>query len=124
MLSVGRHLRLPDGTKVIAGRHEGENRFLDRARRTDQWRFQTVDQRSPVALVRGPLTREQVELTAAIVAGYSKQREEPMVAVEVDDGTGVELWEVAPLPQQELWRMNVGASPSSLPVEALEPTRP
>jgi tRNA-specific 2-thiouridylase len=113
LLSVGRHLRLPDGTKVIAGRHEGENNFLDRARQAGQWRFQTADQRSPVALVRGPLAPDQVELTAAIVASYSKQRGEPVVVVEVDTGEGIETWRVAPLAQEQLWEMNVGAAPSS-----------
>jgi tRNA-specific 2-thiouridylase len=115
LLSVGRHFRLPDGTKVIAGRHEGENHFLDRAREADHWRFETVDRRSPVALVRGPLAPEQVELTAAIVASYSKQRGEPVVAVEVDSGRTTETWRVAPLPRERLWEMNVGAAPSSYP---------
>jgi tRNA-specific 2-thiouridylase len=118
LLSVGRHFRLPDGTKVIAGRHEGENRFLDRVREEGHWRFQTVDQRSPVALVRGPLAPEQVELTAAIVASYSKQRDEPVVAVEVDTGQATETWWVARLPQKLLWEMNVGAAPSSYAAEA------
>jgi tRNA U34 2-thiouridine synthase MnmA/TrmU len=117
-LSVGRHLRLPDGTKVITGRHEGENRFLDRSRRAGEWRFQTVDERSPVALVAGPLRREQATLVASIVAAYSKGRDEPVVAVKVDRGDGVEVWDVAPLPKDQLWKMNVGAARSSVPTGA------
>jgi tRNA-uridine 2-sulfurtransferase len=121
LLSVGRHFRLPDGTKVIAGRDEGENRFLDGARRPDHWRLQTPDGRSPVALVKGPLEPEQVELAAAIVAGYSKQRREPVVAVEVDTGEAVERRDVAPLSPGVLWRMNVGADSSSAPAGAVRP---
>ena len=118
LLSVGRHLRLPDGTKVVAGRDEGENRFLDRARRPDHWRLQTVDGRSPVALVRGPLASDQADLVAAIVAGYSRQRQQPLVAVQVDTGERVETRHVAPLPQRALWAMNVGADGASLPAGA------
>ncbi len=113
LLSAGRHLRLPDHTKVIVGRHEGENTFLDRARRPDHWRLEAVGGKSPVALVRGPLRDEQVYLTAAIVAGYSKARSQPRVDVLVDTGSQVQTVSVAPLSQDQLWEMNVGASQGS-----------
>lgn len=113
LLSTGRHLRLPDGTKIIVGRHEGENNFLDRVRRPSQWRLEAAGGGSPVALVDGPLAPEQIEMAAAVVAGYSRAKIEPGVAVQIDGDQGVSTVVVAPLSQQELWKMNVGASPSS-----------
>ncbi len=113
LLSVGRHFRLPDGVKVITGRHEGENIFLDRVRRPEQWRFETIDQKSPVALVKGPLTDEQVALTGRIVAAYSKNKDQAAVAVTVDDGQSIREITVAPLSHDQTWEMNVGAAPSS-----------
>lgn len=111
LLSVGRHLRLPDNTKVIVGRHEGENHFLDRARQPHHWRIEAVGGGSPVALVTGPLSKNQMSLTASIVAGYSKQKSEDFVMVNVDTGDSSEQVTVAPLSQDQLQEMNVGAAP-------------
>lgn len=110
LLSVGRHLRLPDSTKVIVGRHEGENNYLDRVRRSDHWRIEAIDGGSPVALVTGPLSRDQMNLAASIVAGYSKQKHKTSVLVQVDTGDSSKQTAVAPLSQDQLWEMNVGAA--------------
>jgi len=115
LLSVGRRLRLPDGARVIVGRHEGENEFLEQARRPEHWRLEAVGGGSPVALAPGPLTPEQAELAAAIVAGYSRAKKEPVVVVEIDTGRGTRQVTVAPLSQERLWELNVGAAPSSRP---------
>jgi len=113
LLSVGRHLRLPDGTKVIVGRHEGENNFLECARRPEHWRLEASGGGSPIALCRGPLSTDQVDLAAAIVAGYSRLKGEPAVEVQVDSGQAILSVTVTPLPQETLWRWNVGAAPTS-----------
>ncbi len=113
LLSTGRHLRLPDGTKVIVGRHEGENNFLERARQPKHWQLEATGGASPIALVTGPLTSNQAELAAAIVAGYSKAKREPIVTVLLDTGQAIEQVAVTPLPQDQLWDLNVGATPSS-----------
>ena len=113
LLSVGRHLRLPDGTKIVAGRNEGENNYLDRARRPEHWRFEVIEGGSPVGLVVGPLTAEQVDQIAAVIAGYSRYKNEAQVRVAVDRGDTVEEVEVAPLSPEALWKLNVGAALSS-----------
>ncbi len=71
LLSVGRHLRLSDGSKLIIGRHEGENAYLDRARHERHWRIEAAGGGSPVALAYGPLSPESARFAAAVVAGYS-----------------------------------------------------
>jgi hypothetical protein len=113
LLSIGRHLRLPDGTKVIVGRHEGENNYLEQARRPEHWRLEAADGGSPVALVPGPLTSEQTELAAAVVAGFSKAKTQSAVTVHVDTGHTLRQVTVAPLSQDELWALNVGAALAS-----------
>jgi hypothetical protein len=113
LLSVGRHLRLPDGTKIIVGRHEGENIYLDRVRQPTHWRLETVGGGSPVAILDGPLTPEQIETAAAIVAGYSRSKRESTVKVDVRADQEIRTVIAAPLSQEELWAMNVGAEPSS-----------
>jgi hypothetical protein len=113
LLSVGRHLRLPDGIKIIVGRHEGENNYLDRVRQPEHWRLETVSGGSPVAILNGPLSPEQVDTAAAIVAGYSRAKREPSVSVEVRTDQEIKTVTVTPLSQNELWALNVGAKPSS-----------
>ena len=113
LLSVGRHFRLYDGTKAIVGRNEGENNFLERARRPGDWRFEATSGGSPVALVKGPLEPDQRDTVAAIVAGYSRHKDEATVLIEVDDGKQKTTTLVAPRSSDQLWELNVGAALSS-----------
>lgn len=111
-LSVGRHLRLSNGLKVIVGRHEGENNFLDRARRPDQWRFEAATSSSPVALAKGPLSEESSRQIASIVAGYSKDRTEPSVTITIDHGDIIEIVDVSPMQKEHLLEMNINVGVS------------
>jgi tRNA U34 2-thiouridine synthase MnmA/TrmU len=111
-LSIGRHLRLPNGLKVIVGRHEGENNFLDRARRPDQWRFEAETSSSPVALALGPMSDETSLQIASIVAGYSKDRDKPTIAITIDKGGTVDLVDASPMEKERLIKMNVNVGKS------------
>lgn len=107
LLSVGRHLRLPDGVKVIIGRHEGENYFLDRAKRPGDWRFEAVDAIGPVAVAPGPLTPEQSSNIAGIVAGYTKKRSDPIVTISIE-GPGIKLHiDAEPVENDRLLEYNI-----------------
>jgi tRNA-specific 2-thiouridylase len=96
LLAVGRHFRLEDGVKVIVGRHEGENNYLEYAG-GDQWQFSTVDHPGPVALTADSLTPAQIERVASLTASYSDGKREPQVRVQVRHDGHVELVTVAPL---------------------------
>lgn len=80
LLKVGRHFRLGDAVKIIVGRHEAENDFLERFRdgRGAVW----VDAfSSPLTLVEGEPSAEELELACRITARYSAGRDEPEVPV-------------------------------------------
>ncbi|WP_448588167.1 hypothetical protein [Thermocrinis sp.] len=71
LLSVGRHLRLPSGTKLIVARNEGEVNFLKGflnrygyARREDG--------RGTLVLIKGSPTQEEYPFIAGVVCRYSK----------------------------------------------------
>lgn len=68
LLKVGRHLRLPTGTKVIVGRDDAENQFLSRFFQ-GHWVFQVEDIQGPLVLSPGP--NGDKELIAGIAARYS-----------------------------------------------------
>jgi tRNA U34 2-thiouridine synthase MnmA/TrmU len=82
LLAVGRHVRLPSGCKVIVGRREQENDYLQ-ASGVAGVLLTTVDHPGPTTLVPGRPTCGEIEQAAQITAGYSDGRDTPAVRVEV-----------------------------------------
>jgi tRNA-specific 2-thiouridylase len=102
LLKVGRHIR-PDGRfKVIVGREEGENRYLE-GYRTRFVHLTPLSHPGPLALVDGNPTEDDLLLAARILARYSKGRFEEHVEVRLTllDGSTRNL-EVAPLRPDEI----------------------
>ena len=102
LLKVGRHLRPRPHFKLIIGREEGENRFLEGYRR----RFlslRPVSHAGPLVLADGELDADDVELAARITARFSKGRgaERVRVAVTPPGGEPREI-EVRPLAAHEI----------------------
>jgi tRNA-specific 2-thiouridylase len=105
LLALARHLRLPSGRKVIVGRDERENDYLENCGVRGAL-LVTLDHPGPTTLVPGESASEEIELAAQITAGYSDGRHEPAVRVEVycDTGKGrvVEVLTVEPMPRHEI----------------------
>lgn len=60
ILKVGRHFRLSKATKVIIGRDDHENRFLEQFEE-GRWKIMILDHPGPLALVEGdPTERDKV----------------------------------------------------------------
>jgi len=105
LLALGRHLRLPSGTKVIVGRHKEENATI--ATLGGQGVLMTtIDEAGPTTVVEGDPTAEEVELAARITARYSAARDRPAVRVEVRDrregATKAEVLAVDPVSLDEI----------------------
>ncbi|MCK5328185.1 MAG: thiamine biosynthesis protein [Candidatus Latescibacteria bacterium] len=77
---VGRHFRLSDSVKVIVGRWEAENDFLERYAE-GRWTFEVVGVPGPIALAEGDLSSEAILKVAALVARYSDAKGEASVQV-------------------------------------------
>ncbi|MFN3822259.1 MAG: tRNA (5-methylaminomethyl-2-thiouridylate)-methyltransferase, partial [bacterium] len=73
LLKVGRHLRLGAKTKLIIGRNEGENLYLDQMR-GDRWRVEVQGCKGPVGIIDGEVDEEILTLASKIVARYSDGR--------------------------------------------------
>jgi len=83
LLKVGRHLRPRPNFKIIVGREEGENRFLEGYRK----RYVHMIPRShsgPLVLLDGELTAGDIELAARLTARFSKGRDAEQVTIEVN----------------------------------------
>ena len=104
LLAVGRHLRLASGRKVVVGRHERENEYLETCA-VQGTRIRTVDHPGPTTLVPDLSTQEEVQLAARITAGYSDGRHEAAVCVDIVpsnvQGGLVESLTIAPMAREE-----------------------
>lgn len=102
LLKVGRHLRPRPNFKLIIGREEGENRFLEGYRRQFT-QLRTVSHNGPLALLDGHCDIDDLELAARLVARYSQGRGARLVDVEIIplDGPG-ETLHVQPLATDDI----------------------
>jgi tRNA-specific 2-thiouridylase len=102
LLKVGRHLRPRPNFKMIVGREEGENHFLEGYRK----RFvhmMPVSHTGPLVLLDGPVSSADIELAARLTARFSKGRDADRVTVEVHDNRSpAARIEVAPIPAGEI----------------------
>jgi hypothetical protein len=102
LLKVGRHLRPRPGFKIIVGREEGENRFLEGYRK----RFVhllPVSHTGPLVLLDGELGSGDLELAARLTARFSKGRDAASVTVQAGDPDGsVQTFDVVPMPSEDI----------------------
>lgn len=103
LLKVGRHLRPRPHFKLIIGREEGENNFLEGYRRRYA-HLRPLSHNGSFALVDGILEGSEDRLLAArLLARFSQGRDEARVRVQVTEpeGRSYEL-DVAPLPTADI----------------------
>ncbi len=82
LLKVGRHIRPRPHFKLIIGREEGENRFMEGYRK-QFIHLKTVSHMGPLALLDGVANEDDLQLAARIVARYSQGRDADQVRVEI-----------------------------------------
>ncbi len=97
LLKVGRHLRPAPNYKVIIGREEGENKFLE-GYRNQFVHLRTTSHNGPLALIDGDISEADVEVAARVAARFSQGRDAEAVEVEVNYTDGHQrILQVAPL---------------------------
>ena len=102
LLKIGRHVRPAPHYKLIIGREDGENQFLEGYRK-QFIHLRTVDVPGPLVLVDGCPTAADLELAARITARYSKGRDAAQVSISITEPAGAERTiSVVPLPPSEL----------------------
>jgi hypothetical protein len=107
LLSLGRHFRLPSGSRVVSGRDERENNLLEKAAGKHDCLLQTVDSPGSLVLLKcGPNPDENDIITAAAIAArYSKEKNRTTLQVSCrirgKPGEDREMT-AAPLPSEKL----------------------
>lgn len=82
LLKVGRHIRPKPHFKLIIGREDGENRFLE-GYRHQFTQLRLSSHNGPLALLDGTSNDEDLELAARVVARYSQGRDAEQVDVDI-----------------------------------------
>lgn len=97
LLKVGRHLRPNQSFKLIIGREEGENHYLEGY--CHQFtHLKASSHLGPLALYDGENTAEHLHLAARIVARFSQGQLSEKVSVQINTANGEErILDVAPL---------------------------
>ena len=102
LLKVGRHIRPKPHFKIIIGREEGENKYLEGYRKT-YVSIRSTSHTGPLALIDGQVDVEDLDLACAIIARYGRGRDAEQVELEVrlPDGDSKQRT-VAPFPAHEI----------------------
>ncbi len=84
LLKVGRHIRPSENFKVIIGREEGENNFMNGYRKQFT-HMRATSHQGPLALIDGNVSSDDLKLAAQLVARYSQGRDAAEVQIEVNE---------------------------------------
>jgi tRNA-specific 2-thiouridylase len=102
LLKVGRHLRPRPHFKLIVGREEGENRFMEGYRKQFTHMYPTSHP-GPLVLLDGTPNEGDLALAARLTARFSKGKQADQVRVEIKplDSEMVQM-DVAPLHDEDI----------------------
>jgi tRNA U34 2-thiouridine synthase MnmA/TrmU len=102
LLKVGRHIRPAPNFKLIVGREDGENNYLQ-GYKHQFTTLRSISHNGPLCLIDGTPSDADVELGARVVARYGQGRnaDQVIVVAEQPNGVAQEL-AVAPLPPTEI----------------------
>jgi tRNA-specific 2-thiouridylase len=93
LLSLGRHFRLPNGAKLVVGRHKQDNDTLSELADERDSLLTTPDIPGPTAVLRGTGAAEDEDMAARIVARYSDAPAGEKVRIRVDTSSAARFVE-------------------------------
>ena len=101
LLKVGRHLRPRPHFKLIVGREEGENRYLEGYKRCFDY-FYTVSHAGPLVLADGPMDESDIQLAARLTARFSQGRDAETAQVAYVNQGVERVLAVTPMTRQDV----------------------
>ncbi|HEY9202849.1 MAG TPA: argininosuccinate synthase domain-containing protein [Sulfurimonas sp.] len=85
VMKFGRHLRLPDGAKLVVGRNKDENAHLQNIQNDKYYHIKTIALPGPHSLLSKNATKEDKELAARIILTYCKTQENKTYTLSFDE---------------------------------------
>ena len=117
LLRAGRQFRLSPRARAVVGRHEADNTRIESQVKYDDVVLEVPEGGSPITLLRGEVTAQDVRVAAEITARYSSARLQPLVQVEVRSGGSVETLAVVPASEDKCARYRITAErPEGVPL--------
>ena len=84
VMKFGRHLRLPDGAKLVVGRNKDENHHLQNIKNEKYYHIKTIGLPGPHSLLSKNATTSDKELAAKIILTYCKTQQNQSYTVAFD----------------------------------------
>jgi tRNA-specific 2-thiouridylase len=97
LLKIGRHLRLPDGAKLVIGRDKSDNEKLEKIVHGDYIRAKATEIAGPLALINKSASKSDLELASKIILTYTKSSKDKKAEVLI----GEQLFENTPFLTKE-----------------------
>ena len=97
ILKNGRHLRLPNGAKLVIGRDKDENEFLEKSINNKYFRVKAESIPGPYSLLSSEASDEDKKLSARLVLTFTKTTP----SMEYDIHVGDEIIKATPLEKRE-----------------------
>jgi tRNA U34 2-thiouridine synthase MnmA/TrmU len=113
LLKLGRHFRISPSVKIIVGRDEAENGFLERFKK-GRGLMSVINTEGPSALIQGKVLPEEKELLAKIVARYADSPESGKVEISFEKGVRKETLMVEPLKPEEVEKFRIIPHPTTM----------
>lgn len=102
LLKAGRHFRLDKETKVIVGRNEQDNQLLLSFKRPHHVQLEALNVGSPITLLVGNATDENIKKAAMITARYTSAKNRPQVELTLTGDGDERKVVVTPAADEEL----------------------
>jgi tRNA U34 2-thiouridine synthase MnmA/TrmU len=102
LLKAGRHFRLDKETKVIVGRNEQDNQLLLSFKRPHHVQLEALNVGSPITLLVGNATDENIKKAAMITARYTSAKNRSQVELTLTSDGGEKKVVVTPAADEEL----------------------
>jgi len=102
LLKAGRHFRLDGQTKIIVGRNEKDNKLILSYKQPHHLHLEALGVGSPVTLLVGNATEDNVQTAAMITARYTSAKNRSRVEVTLTDKCNKRQVIVAPATDEEL----------------------
>ncbi len=97
LLKCGRHLRLPDGAKLVIGRHKEDNAMIEAAITPKYLKIRLENAIGPTAAISADASESDKALAAKLTATYGKKIPDPTYRVRIGD----DLYETVPFADKE-----------------------
>lgn len=105
LLKYGRHLRLPQGSRLVVGRIHADNVRLRDLARPDDIIMKVNEVPGPTALLPGGAPAAEVEVAAAVVAAYSDAVTGAEASIALSSGQNARTMTVTVRPKEEFREM-------------------